>query len=246
MYFGCHDGAGCLVTGLIVEGNFIEGINAPDPEIGYGIQVKLNSSAIIRGNTVIKTKGPGIMVYGSEDLTISSLVERNVTNNSRHSAGILVGGGPVIIRNNIAASNDEGGISLQDYKNRRLLRGVIIVGNTGYNNRLGGVTVPETGMSGVIIVNNASDAGTAPRAYPTPQAGLRVAGNIDCSMMLCFANPAGHDFSPNAASFLRAAGVAWLEPWMPREDYFGARRANPPTVGAIERPAGPLPLTPQP
>jgi len=246
MYFGCQDGAACVVTGLVVEGNFIEGINAPDPQIGYGIEVKLNSSAVIRGNTIVKTKGPGIMVYGSEDLTVSSLIERNVTNNSRHSAGILVGGGPVIVRNNIAASNDEGGISLQDYKNRKLLRGVVIVGNTGYNNRLGGVTVPETGISGVIIVNNASDAGTAPRAYPGPQAGLRVAGNVDCSMMLCFANPTGLDFSPNAAAFLRAAGVAWPEPWMPREDYFGVRRTSPPTVGAIERAAGPISLAPKP
>ena len=246
MYFGCHDGAECVVTGLVVEGNFIESINAPDPEIGYGIQVKLNSSAIIRGNTIIKTKGPGIMIYGSEDLTVSSLVERNVTTNSRHSAGILVGGGPVIIRNNIATSNDEGGISLQDYKNRKLLRGVIIVGNTGYNNRLGGVTVPETGVSGVIIVNNAADPGTAPKAYPGAQPGLRMAGNVDCSMTLCFANPTQYDFSPNAASFLRGAGVPWSEPWMPREDYFGVRRATPPTVGAIEKPARPLALTPQP
>jgi len=246
MYFGCHDGAGCVVTGLVVEGNFIENINAPDPEIGYGIQVKLNSSAIIRGNTIVKTKGPGIMVYGSEDLAVSSLVERNVTISSRHSAGILVGGGPVIIRNNIAVSNDEGGITVQDYKNRGLVRGIIIVGNTGYNNRLGGVTVPETPVSGVIIVNNAADAGTAPKAYPGPQAGLRVAGNVDCSMTLCFANPTQYDFSPNAASFLRGAGVPWSEPWMPREDYFGVRRATPPTVGAIEKPARPLALTPQP
>ena len=246
MYFGCHDGAGCIIRGLAIEGNFIEGINAPDPEIGYGIEVKLNSSAIIRGNTVIKTKGPGIMVYGSEDLTTTSLVERNVTIASRHSAGILIGGGPVIVRNNITVSNDEGGIALQDYKNRKLLRGVIIVGNTGYRNRLGGVSVPETGVSDVIIVNNAADPGDAPRAYPGLQNGLRLGGNVDCSMMLCFANPAQYDFSPNAASFLRAAGVAWGEAWMPREDYFGARRANPPTVGAIERPAGPLKLTPQP
>ena len=246
MYFGCHDGIGCIVSGLVVEGNFIEGINAPDPEIGYGIQVKLNSSAVIRDNTVIKTKGPGIMVYGSQDLTTSSLVERNVTIGSRHSAGILIGGGPVIIRNNIAVSNDEGGITLEDYKKRGLLRGVIVVSNTGYGNRLGGVTVPESGISDVIIVNNAADAGTAPKAYPRLQAGLRVRGNVDCSMMLCFANPTQYDFSPNAASFLRAAGVSWGEAWMPREDYFGARRADPPTVGAIERPARPLTLTPKP
>lgn len=246
MYFGCHDGIGCIVSGLLVEGNFIEGITAPESEIGYGIQVKLNSSAIIRDNTVIRTKGPGIMVFGSKDLTTSSLVERNVTISSRHSAGILIGGGPVIVRNNISISNDEGGITLQDYQQRGLLRGIIIVGNTGYANELGGVTVPETGFSGVIIVNNAADAGKAPKAFPKPQNGLRLAGNVDCSMMLCFANPAQSDFSPNAASFLRGAGVSWGEAWMPREDYFGAPRADPPTVGAIEKPARPIGLTPQP
>jgi hypothetical protein len=246
MYFGCHDGIACIVSGLVVEGNFIEGITAPDPEIGYGIEVKLNSSAIIRDNTVIKTKGPGIMVYGSQDLTTSSLVERNVTIGSRHSGGIVIGGGPAIVRNNIGISNDEGGITLENYKKRGLLRRIIVVNNTAYGNRLGGVTVPESGFSGVIIVNNAADAGTAPKAYPGPQAGLRLGGNVDCSMMLCFANPTQYDFSPNAASVLRAAGVSWGEAWMPREDYFGVRRTNPPTVGAIERPARPLTLTPQP
>src|SRR5262245_32829390 len=60
MYFGCHDGEGCVVSGLVVEGNFIENITAPDPEIGYGIQFKLNSPGTIRDNIVINTKGPGI------------------------------------------------------------------------------------------------------------------------------------------------------------------------------------------
>src|SRR5713101_1965953 len=53
MYFGCHDGITCSITGLLVEGNLIQGVTAPDPEIGYGIQVKLNSSAIIRSNVVL-------------------------------------------------------------------------------------------------------------------------------------------------------------------------------------------------
>jgi len=246
MYFGCHDGIGCIVRGLVVEGNFIEGVNAPDPEIGYGIEVKLNSSAIIRNNTVIKTKGPGIMVFGSQDLTTANLIERNVTIGSRHSGGIVIGGGPVIVRNNIAVSNDEGGITLEDYKKRGLLRGIIVVNNTGYGNRLGGVTVPESGVSDVIVANNAADAGTAPKAFPGPLAGLRLRGNVDCSLLLCFANPTLYDFSPNAAGFLRAAGVSLGEAWMPREDYFGARRTDPPTVGAIERPARALTLTPRP
>ena len=48
MYFGCHDGIGCAISGLLVEGNYIHGVSAPNPEIGYGIQVKLNSSGVIR------------------------------------------------------------------------------------------------------------------------------------------------------------------------------------------------------
>jgi hypothetical protein len=246
MYFGCHDGMGCVVSGLVVEGNFIDGVTAPDPEIGYGMQVKLNSSAIIRDNIIMKTKGPGIMVFGAQDMTVSSVIERNVTIGSRHAAGIVLGGGPALVRNNIAVSNEEGGITLEDYRQRGFLRGIIVVNNTAYANRLGGVTVPETGMSGVIIVNNAADTGTAPKPYPSPRIGLRMGGNIDCTVTPCFTNPTQYNFSPNAASILRSAGVPWAESWIPREDYFGVRRGSPPTVGAIERPARPLSLTPQP
>jgi hypothetical protein len=245
MYFGCHDGMGCVVSGLVVEGNFIENVTAPDPEIGYGMEVKLNSSGIIRGNTVVKTKGPGIMIFGAQDLTTSSLVERNVTIGSRGSSGIVLGGGPAVVRNNIAASNEEGGIALEDYKQRGLLRAIVVVGNTVYANRLGGITVPaEGGLSSVFMVNNAASGGPGTKPFPEARVGLRLGGNIDCTAMPCFTNPLLHDFSPSAASFLRSAGVPWLEPWMPREDYFGVSRGSPPTVGAIERAAKPLALTP--
>ena len=62
MYFGCHDGASWIVSGLLVEGNYIRGVTAANPQIGSGLQVKLNSSGIIRDNVVLDTKGPGIMV----------------------------------------------------------------------------------------------------------------------------------------------------------------------------------------
>jgi len=246
MYFGCQDGLACVVTGLIIEGNFIENVSPLNAEIGYGMEVKLNSSAIIRDNIISKTKGPGIMVYGSEDVSRVSLIERNVTDSSRTSAGILIGGGPAIVRNNITVNNDEGGITLQDYKKRGLLREVIVVSNTAWANRLGGVTVPEARMSGVFVVNNAADRGNAPKPFPDSRYGLRVGGNVDCTLMPCFKNPTKYDFSPDAASFLRAAGVPWIEAWMPREDYFGVRRSIPPTVGAIEQPARPIALTPRP
>ena len=68
MYFGCHDGSVCTVTQLVVEGNFIDGVTAPDPQDRIGMQVKLNSVATIRDNIVMNTKGPGIMVYGSHNM----------------------------------------------------------------------------------------------------------------------------------------------------------------------------------
>src|SRR5882762_10449823 len=173
LYFGCHDGVGCSLTGLVVEGNFIDGVTAPDPQIGYGMEVKLNSSAIIRDNIVMNTKGPGIMVFGSQNPAMSSLIERNVTIGSRTSSGIVVGGGPVIVRNNIAVSNEEAGIGLEDYKKRGLLRGVIVVNNTLYKNQTGAITAPENGITGVVIVNNAAHGGMGSRTYPAARTGLR-------------------------------------------------------------------------
>ena len=247
MYFGCHDGSTCTVTGLFVESNFIEGVSAPDPQIGYGIEVKLNSSATIRNNIVMNTKGPGIMVYGSGNLADVSLIERNVTIGSRTSSGIVVGGGPAIVRNNITVSNGEAGIALEDYKKRGLLRKIFLSSNTVYGNRAGGITVGEGRLSGVVIINNAVEAAAGPPAYPAPQKGLRMVGNVDCSALACFANPGERDFSPQPASPLDRAGAFWSDAsWLPREDFFGAHRAIPPTAGAIERPLGPLTLVPEP
>ena len=37
-------------------------------------------------------------------------------------------------------------------------------------------------------------------------------------------------------------GVLQGKPWFPKDDFFGTRRGPLPTVGAIERPSGPIPL----
>lgn len=37
LYLGCHDGSQCEATGLVVEGNFIHGVDAPEGEVGYGM-----------------------------------------------------------------------------------------------------------------------------------------------------------------------------------------------------------------
>jgi len=244
MYFGCHNGITCVVTGLVVEGNFIDGVTAPDPEIGYGIEVKLNSSATIRDNIVQNTKGPGIMVYGAQDLVARSLVERNVTVGSRTSSGIVVGGGPATVRNNISMRNEEAGVGLEDYKGRGLLRGITVVNNTLYTNSAGGVTAPANAVRDVVIVNNAAGGRGAAKPFPPATPGLNVAGNVDCTWVPCFANPDAMDFSPLPGSMLIGPGLR-AGPWLPREDYFGVRRGFQPTVGAIERPSGPISLRPQ-
>lgn len=240
MYFGCHDGTSCVVRDLVVEGNYIRGVTAPDPQIGYGLEVKLNSSGIIRDNIIVDTKGPGIMVYGAHDLVAESLVERNVAIGSRTSSGIVVGGGPAIVRNNVAASNAEAGIGIEDYKKRGLTRAIVIVNNTVYMNGLGGIMTPESGVLEVTVANNAAHTRTGTRALPESRSGVRLAGNVDCSVARCFANPNGMDFSPSPGSLLVGAGIIGLGDWLPREDFFGTRRGARPTVGAIEKPSGPI------
>jgi hypothetical protein len=246
MYFGCHDGGRCTVSDLVVEGNFIQQVTAPDPQIGYGLEVKLNSSGIIRDNVIAQTKGPGIMVYGSQDLIAVSVVERNVIMGSRRSSGIVVGGGPAIVRNNVSAGNGESGIRLQNYAKRGLLRGIVVVNNTVYKNDDAGISASESGVQDVAIVNNAAFGKTGAPALPPPRAGLRLAGNVDCTLAQCFTNPDALNFSPFLGSILLGAGVIGVANGIPREDLFGVPRRSPLTVGAIDRPSGPILLAPKP
>lgn len=240
MYFGCHDGMGCRIGGLVVEGNYIRNVTAPPPEIGYGIEVKLNTGGFVRDNVIVDTKGPGIMVYGSRDLATVSVVERNFVRGSRTSSGIVVGGGPAIVRNNVSGWNFEGGIGLENYKQRDLLRAITVAHNTVYANREGGIMVPGSGPVEAALLNNAASGGAAAPALPGARAGLRLLGNLDCSWMACFANPEGIDFSPFAGSLLTGLGVVRALDGIPSDDYFGVARRSPPTLGAIERPAGPI------
>jgi hypothetical protein len=90
------------------------------PEIGYGIQVKLNSAGVICDNVVGDTKGPGIMVYVAVDDGRGIMVERNFVRGFLRSSGIVGSGGPAIVRNNILGGNRGGGIGLEDYAARGL------------------------------------------------------------------------------------------------------------------------------
>jgi hypothetical protein len=151
MYFGCHDGISCTASDFLLERNYIRGVEAEEREIGYGIQVKLNSTAVIRDNVILDTKGPGIMVYGATDLSKVSLVERNFVAGSRTSSAIVLGGGPAVVRNNVVTTSAEAGIGLENYHRRGLLRGVVVSHNTIYGNAKGGNLVPAQGVLDAVV-----------------------------------------------------------------------------------------------
>jgi hypothetical protein len=243
MYFGCHDGTTCSIVGLLIEGNYIHGVTAPPDEVGYGIQVKLNSAGIVRANVIVDTKGPGIMVYGAHDAALLSVVERNFVAGSHRSSGIVVGGGPALVRNNIAVGSAEAGIALEDYRKRGLLRGVVVVHNTVVGNG-GGIGVLSNGALDALVINNAVQVRAGTPVLPPARAGLELAGNVDCTGAVCFANPDARDFSPAPGSPLVGSGVERQTPWFPAADFFGVRRSARPSAGAVERAAGPVLLAP--
>jgi len=244
MYFGCHDGQRCVVSDLLVAGNLIRGVSAAPDQVGYGLEIKLNSSGIVRDNIILRTKGPGIMVYGARDLLTQNLVERNVVMGSERAAGIVVGGGPAVVRNNVVLTNNDGGISLQDYGKRGLLRRIAIVHNTIYGNLVGGITIEGQEARETTVLNNAIQSPGGTPAVAAPRPGVWTAGNVDCTYRTCFMQPDGFDFSPFPGSALVGPGTLAGGEALPREDLFRMRRGSPPTVGAIERPSGPIPLEP--
>ena len=242
MYFGCHDGASCHITDLLVERNFIHGVDAPDPEVGYGIQVKLNSAGVIRDNVIADTKGPAIMIYGSMDAAQSSIIERNFATGSRMSSGILIGGGPARVQNNITSFNSEAGVALQDYATRGLLRNIIVVNNTSFRNSRGEFLVPASGkLSDVLLAKNAGVAAEGQRMFPNIRSGIALKQNADCTHAECFADPSVANFSPLLSSPLMSDGTL-SDVDLPRDDFLGRKRGHTVRAGALEFSAPPLKL----
>ena len=180
------------------------------------------------------------MVYGSRDLLTVSVVERNFVRGSRTSSGLVVGGGPVVVRNNVSGWNAEAGIGLENYGRRGLLRGIAVTHNTVYGNGEGGIMVPPTGSLDAALRNNAGHGRAGAPAFPAARPGLRLSGNLDCTWLQCFADPEGLDFSPFAGSLLRGLALPRALDGVPADDFFGAPRGIPPAIGAIERPARPI------
>ena len=233
MYFGCHDGKSCQLADVIIENNLIDGVSAADNEVGYGIQVKLNSPSIIRDNVITDTKGPGIMVYGGREVSEESLIERNFVSGSRTSSGIVVGGGPAVVRNNIAVANSQAGIALQDYGQWGLLRGIKAGFNTVFGNENGGIIAPTSKVSESVLAGNVGVSVSGAPVFPSRQDGLAAEDNLICDKS-CFVDVENKDFSAAKDSLLEHRRVGYTAGWLPGDDYFSQRRKNPPKPGAAE------------
>ena len=241
LYFGCHDGNACHATDLLIEGNLIDGITTPfaPSAIGYGLEIKLNSYGTVKDNTVYRTKGPGIMVYGSNRKDPPSILEGNYVEGSKTEGGIVIGGGPAIVRNNVLIGNGYGGISIQNYGGRNLQKDVWVVHNTMINNDDSAINLSawQEGRGNVIALNAFLLKSGTPALRPSPPLGT-VVGNITCSTAAsCFVNAVTppYDLWPSSGSPLLDASGYGIEPWRPLDDFMGVQRGSSADAGAFER-----------
>jgi len=243
LYFGCHDGiASCVSSELLIENNFINGVEPTDSSsIGYGLQIKLNSYGTVRDNTIYNTKGPGIMVYGSNRIDLPSIVEGNYVEGSRNEGGIVIGGGPAIVRNNVLVGNAYGGISAQNYGGRDLQKKVWIIHNTILDNDDSGINVAawQESRDNVIAFNAMSLRSGTSSIRPSFPTGT-IMGNVNCTVTAsCFVNSTTPPYDLWPASdtdnpLINVAGNG-TEAWRPADDFMGIPRGLAADVGAFER-----------
>src|SRR5262249_1643926 len=153
----------------------------------------------------------------------ASIIEGNYVEGSRQEGGIVIGGGPAIVRNNIAINNAYGGISAQNYGRRNLQRRVWIVHNTVINNGDSGIHTQgwEAGAENGIADNAIIPRILTPTLRPSNPAG-EITGNIRCRAA-CFVNAvtAPYDLSPAAQSPLLDAASPVKAAWSPMDDFMG-------------------------
>ncbi len=239
LYFGCHDGASCHALNILIRGNLIDTVQ-PGDGVGYGLEIKLNSYGTIVENTIYNAQGPGIDVYGSNRGDPPSVVERNYVEGSKTDAGINVGGGPAIVRNNILVRNQYNGIWAQDYGGRGLQQNVWIVDNTVLGNQTGGIQVSnwQAGAGNVLAFNAVAPLGGTPALTPASPVADTLLGNIACSpAAVCFDQPnaSPYDLWPAPGGPLIGAAGNGSEPWRAADDFLCVARGTAADAGAMQR-----------
>lgn len=239
IYLGCHDGIQCHATNVLVENNLINGVHPASGEVGYGMEIKLNSFGTVRNNTVYDTHGPCIEVYGSNRGDPATLVEGNYVQGSVTDAGINISGGPAVVLNNISVGNAYGGIYAEDYHNRGLQKNVWITFNTVMANKTAGIVVEHWSAANAnVLAYNAMGTLPGERTIEPPSPAGTILTNVNCDPAgFCFDQPvsAPYDFWPLTGSALIGAGGHGTQTWRPRFDFMGVPRGGAADVGAFQR-----------
>ncbi len=235
IYFGCHSGADdCRTVDAHIEGNTFYGLSSPG--VGYAIQIKVDSNAVIRDNAIFDIQGPGVMVYGAhDDGTATSIIDGNLIVGSRDSGAILAGGGPAIITNNIVADGATHGIHLYEHNVGAPQRDMVVAHNTVFDNQ--GTAIMASGWSddSNVLANNAI-APNGHSAIGGSPSGT-VEGNIVCEDdgSDCFQAPNGDPFSltPLIDGPLYEAVEALDDADSLTEDFMGHERSATTHAGAL-------------
>lgn len=160
LYLGCNDGS-CLTTASLIENNYIHDMGGTQ---GDGIEIKTGSYAnLVRDNVVVRSKYPGITMYGYSTAGGRNIVERNLVWHATVDAGIQIVG-QVIVRNNIVIDTVSYGIFSKP-SNGLDPHDTTIIHNTVVNGAVAAClrTSNWSGQANNVVANNAfyCEGGTA-------------------------------------------------------------------------------------
>ncbi|HEY5935598.1 MAG TPA: right-handed parallel beta-helix repeat-containing protein [Kofleriaceae bacterium] len=241
MYLGCND-ATCIFRDSIVEHNYVHDIGGDQ---GDGIEVKTGASGVIvRDNVIVRTKYPGITMYGFAGTGMPNVVERNLVWTTIDNGIQIVG--QVRVRNNIVIAAGTNGIQSKASQGHTP-DDLEIVNNTIVG---AGVACLKSNdwatATGQLVANNAVYCdgkiaidlnGGAPNAMVVANVGLGTA-NVPTGFALGrsvaedLGDPAIGDVYPRAGSPLEGTGDA---AHATTNDFDGCPRDTPVDIGAYER-----------
>ncbi|HWO21258.1 MAG TPA: right-handed parallel beta-helix repeat-containing protein [Kofleriaceae bacterium] len=241
MYLGCT-AAACTLRDSLVERNFVHDTGGDQ---GDGIEVKPGASnVVVRDNVIVRSKYPGITMYGFTGSAPPNIIERNLVWTTQDNGIQIVG--QVRVRNNIVLGAMGNGIHSKA-SDGHVPHDLQILNNTVVDAGVACLKANDwAGAKGQVVANNAlyceaSAAidlnGGAPSAITAGNVGRGTSNAatgfaLGRSLAEDLTAPGSGDVYPRAGSPLENGGNGALAP---SSDFDGCvRRGTMSEVGAYE------------